>query len=221
MSRLEWDKAGEHFYETGVDRGVLYVYDKATSSYKKGVAWNGLTTVAEKPTGADATAKYADNIKYLNLIAAEDLEASVEAFTYPKEFGECDGSTNIGLGAYIGQQQRATFALCYRTRLGNELAGDSLGYKLHILYGCSAAPSEKSYETVNDSPDAITFSWEIKTVPVNVTGHQPTAQIILDSREFVGEKANVLKEIEDMLYGTESAEPTLMMPNDILAKVTA
>ena len=180
MSRIVWDKTGERYYETGVKMGVLYPIQEG-GVYTKGVAWNGLTAVTESPSGAEATPLYADDIKYLNLISNEEFGATIEAYTYPDEFAECDGSAALSAGVMIGQQARKTFGLCYRTSLGNDVDGSDYGYKLHLIYGCLAAPSEKSYATINDSPEAITFSWEVSTTPVNVNGFKPTSQITIVS----------------------------------------
>ena len=190
--KLEWDKSGEHLFETGVDRGVLYP-QAADGTYPKGVAWNGLTSVSESPSGADANALWADNIKYLNLYSAEEFGATIEAYTYPDEFAELDGSAEIAPGALIGQQNRKAFGLCYRTVLGNDIQGNDYGYKIHIIYGAQASPSEKSYETINDSPDAITFSWELNTTPVPVAGHKPTASIVIDSTKCDATKLATLE----------------------------
>lgn len=198
MSRLEWDASGEHIYETGVKNGVLYPMEDG--KYPVGVAWNGLTAITESPSGAEATAIYADDIKYLNLYSAEEYGATIEAFTYPDAFAECDGSAVIATGMKIGQQPRKTFGLCYRTTLGNDEKNNAYGYKLHIIYGAMASPSEKAYQTINDSPEAITFSWEITTTPVNVTGHNPTANIEIDST--VAGEANMAT-IEAILYGCD------------------
>lgn len=206
MARLEWDRTGEHLYETGVKNGVLYVMSTAQGTegtYPEGVVWNGLTSISESPTGAEATALYADDTKYLNLIAAEEFEATVEAYTYPDEFAECDGSAEIATGVLIGQQPRKTFGLCYKTTLGNDVANESYGYKLHLIYGAVASPSERSYSTINDSPEAITFSWSLKTTPVPVTGHKPTACVTIDSTKVTAAK---LKVLEDVLYGVTAAE---------------
>lgn len=201
---IEWDKTGEHLYETGVDRGVLYVMD-ATGTYPEGVAWNGLTSISESPSGAEANAIYADNIKYLNLFSAEEFGATIEAYTYPDEFALCDGSAALASGVMIGQQPRKTFGLCYRTVIGNDIAGESYGYKLHIIYGAMASPSEKAYQTINDSPEAITFSWELNTTPVNVTGHKPTASLTIDSTKAGASK---MAAIEAVLYGTPANTET-------------
>lgn len=214
MSKLVWDNAGERLYETGVKRGVLYVQEGAT--YGKGVAWNGLTAVTESPSGAEATAMYADDIKYLNLYSAEEFGATVEAYTYPDEFAVCDGSASIAEGVYIGQQTRKSFGLCYTTTLGNDTDGSDYGYKIHIIYGAKAAPSEKAYATINDSPEAITFSWELTTTPVNVEGFKPTASVTIDSTKVDAEK---LAALEAKLYGTESEEASLPTPAEIITLV--
>lgn len=217
MSKIVWDKTGERFYETGVDRGVLYVQDDQ-GNYPKGVAWNGLIGVTESPTGAEATPLYADNIKYLNLFSVEEFEASIEAYTYPEEFEECDGSAELVPGVTIGQQPRKAFGLCYRTKLGNDLEGDDYGYKLHLIYGAKAAPSEKGYETINDSPDAITFSWDITTTPVPVTGFKPTASLVVDSTKVAPEK---LAALEEILYGSEEEDARLPLPDEVLTIINA
>ena len=211
MSRITWDNTGERFYETGVKQGVLYVQDGG--AYPKGVAWNGLTAVTESPSGAEATALYADDIKYLNLYSAEEFGATIEAYTYPDEFKECDGSSEIATGVVIGQQTRKAFGLCYRTTLGNDTAGADYGYKLHIIYNAMASPSEKGYATINDSPEAITFSWEVTTTPVNVKGFKPTASITIDSTKANAEK---LKALEDILYGKAETEARLPLPDEIM-----
>lgn len=213
MSKLVWDQTGERLYETGVKNGVLYVVD-STGKYGNGVAWNGLTAVTESPSGAEATPLYADDIKYLNLMSTEEFGATIEAYTYPDEFAECDGSASIAAGVYIGQQPRKTFGFCYRTVLGNDVESNDHGYKLHLVYGCLAAPSEKAYATVNDSPEAITFSWEVSTTPVAVAGHKPTACVTIDSTKVAPEK---LTAIEDLLYGTADKEATLPLPSEIIA----
>lgn len=203
MSRLVWDKTGERFYETGVKNAVLYPIQTG-GKYTKGVAWNGLSAVTESPSGAEATAIYADDIKYLNLLSAEEFGATIEAYTYPEEFKACDGSAEIADGVTIGQQGRQVFGLCYRTVFGNDVDGNEHGYKLHLIYGAMASPSEKAYATINDSPEAITFSWEITTTPVNVTGFKPTASIVINSTKVPSEKMNSL---EDILYGKDPTEP--------------
>lgn len=209
--RLTWDDAGKRLYETGVKQGVLYLQNDK-GEYPKGVAWNGLTAVTESPEGAEPTPLYADDIKYLNLLSTEEFKATVEAYTYPDEFAECDGSGSLVEGVTIGQQDRKTFGLSYRTSLGNDVKGNEYGYKLHIVYGCLAAPSEKAYATVNDSPEAITFSWEVSTTPVNVTGFKPTASLVLDSVKLGVDK---MKAIEDVLYGSSKAEAHLPLPDEI------
>lgn len=219
MSKLVWDKTGERYYETGVKNGVLYVVDN-TGNYGKGVAWNGLTKVTESPSGAEATPLYADNIKYLNLMSAEEFGFTIEAYTYPDEFAACDGSSEIATGITIGQQSRKTFGFCYRTENGNDTLGTDYGYKIHIVYGATASPSSKDYQTINDSPEAISLSWEVKTTPVEVTTEidgnkpKPTATLIIDSTKVDKTK---LKSIEDKLYGTEVEEPTLLLPDEIVA----
>jgi hypothetical protein len=209
--RLEWDKVGERYYETGVEKCVLYVQDKG--AYPKGVAWNGLTAVNENPSGADTNAVYADNIKYLNLLSSEDFGATIEALMYPDEFKECNGESEIAKGVVIGQQKRKQFGLCYRTLVGNDTDGEEHAYKLHIIYGALAAPSANSYQTINDSPDTVSFSWEISTTPVNVSGKKPTALLVIDSRTADAEK---LKQLEDILYGSENTEPRLPLPDEII-----
>ena len=210
MSKLVWDEAGKRFYETGVDHGVLYVAEDGT--YGTGVAWNGLTGVTESPSGAEASALYADNMKYLNLFSTEEFGATVEAYTYPDEFEQCDGSASLATGVTIGQQERKTFGLAYRTKVGNDV-NDELGYKIHLIYGAKASPSERSYATVNDSPEAITFSWELSTTPVNVTGHKATASLVIDSTKV---DATKLKSFEDILYGSTDAEPRLPLPDEVI-----
>lgn len=215
MTKLAWDKTGERFYETGVDHGVLYLLSKA-GKYDKGVAWNGLTSVSEKPSGAETSAQYADNIKYLNLVSAEEFAATIEAFTYPDEFAECDGSVSPATGVSIGQQSRNSFGLAYRTRVGNDVSGTDLGYKLHLIYGATAAPSEKGYSTINDSPEPISFSWEVTTNPVAVEGFKPTSTVVIDSTKCDSTK---LKQLEDILYGTDSQEPRMPMPDEIITLI--
>ena len=210
MSKLMWDQTGERFYETGVKQGVLYVQSNGT--YPTGVAWNGLTAVTESPSGAEATALYADDIKYLNLLSTEEFGATIEAYTYPDEFAVCDGSAALAAGVMIGQQKRSTFGMAYTTTLGNDVDGNDYGYKLHIIYGALAAPSEKGYATINDSPEAITFSWEVTTTPVTVTGYKPTASITIDSTKADPTK---LAELEAILYGSEDAEARLPLPDEI------
>lgn len=211
MAKLVWDQSGQRFYETGVKMGVLYVQD-SNGAYPKGVAWNGLTAVNEAPSGAEATPLYADDIKYLNLRSAEEFGATIEAYTYPEEFEACDGSAELAPGVKIGQQARNAFGLCYRTVVGNDIAGNDFGYKLHIIYGATAAPSEKAYATINDSPEAITFSWEVSCTPVDVDGFKPTASLVIDSTKVEPEK---LAALEAKLYGDESTEAMLPLPAEI------
>ena len=216
MSKIVWDAVGEHTFETGVRNGVLYLKD-AEGAYNTGVAWNGLISVSESPEGAEPTDLYADDIKYLTLMSAENFKATIEAYTYPIEFEECDGSATIANGVVIGQQPRKPFGLCYRTVIGNDTDGNEHGYKLHIVYGCQASPSEKQYSTINDSPEAITFSWEVNTTPVNVTGKKPTATLIIDSTKV--DKAK-LTALEAILYGSEQQEPRLPLPDEIATLMT-
>ena len=211
MAKLVWDKTGERFYETGVKNGVLYVQDES-GAYPKGVAWNGLTAVTESPSGAEKTPLYADDIKYLELVSAEEFGATIEAYTYPDEFGQCDGSADLSEGVSIGQQARKAFGLCYKTVVGNDVKGNDLGYKIHIIYGCKAAPSEKAYATINDSPEAITFSWEVTTTPVSVTGFKPTASVVIDSTKC---DETALASLEAKLFGSDSEEATLPLPDEI------
>lgn len=216
MAAIVWDKSGERTYETGVDHGVLYPYNKETHAYDNGVAWNGLTTVTESPSGAEASAQYADNIKYLNMVSAEEFSATVEAFTYPDEFGECDGTAEVAPGVKIGQQNRKTFGMTYRTVFGNDTDANDYGYKLHLIYGALAAPSEKAYATINDSPEAISFSWEVSTTPVNVSGFKPTSLIVIDSTKVNKTK---LQALEKALYGSDEkggANPRLPMPDEVV-----
>lgn len=216
MAKLQWDKAGERLYETGVKKGVLYVQDN-TGAYPLGVAWNGLVGVSESPSGAEPTPLYADDTKYLNLMSAEEFGATVEAYTYPDAFAECDGSASIGTGVMIGQQSRKPFGLSYVTTIGNDTEGVDHGYKIHIIYGCNASPSEKSYQTINDSPEAITFSWELTSTPVPVTGKKPTSTIVIDSTKIT--EAH-LTAIEALLYGTESEAAKLPTPDELIAILT-
>ena len=216
MAVLTWDEIGERTYETGVDHGVLYI-PNGSGVYNDGVSWNGLTTVTESPSGAEANAQYADNIKYLNLISAEEFGATLEAFTYPPEFAQFDGLVVPQAGVAIGQQNRKTFGLSYRTTLGNDIDGNAYGYKLHLVYGCVAAPSEKAYNTINDSPEAITFSWEIATTPVPVTGYAPTSLIVIDST--VADPTN-LTALELLLYGDVAVDPQLPTPNEVITIFT-
>lgn len=215
MAKLVWDQSGQKFFETGVSNGVLYVSD-GQGGYLKGVAWNGLTSVAENPSGAESNPVYADNIKYLNIISAEEFGATIEAYTYPDEFMECDGSAQVVAGVNIGQQARKSFGISYRTRVGNDVAGDNLGYKIHVIYNCQAAPSGKTYSTVNESPEAITFSWEVTTTPVPVEGFRPTATVVFDSTKLDVEK---MAAVENALYGGASSEPGLPSIEELLALV--
>ena len=217
MPKLTWDNTGERIFETGIKQGVLYPI-QSDGKYTKGVAWNGLTAVTESPSGAEATALYADDIKYLNLLSNEEFGATIEAYTYPDEFAECDGSAELATGVMIGQQKRKTFGLCYRTTIGNDVEGNDYGYKLHLVYGCLAAPSEKSYSTINDNPDAITFSWEVSTTPVNVAGFKPTSQITIDSTKADPTK---LAALEAVLYGAEAAEAKLPLPDEVATLMSA
>ena len=219
MSKIVWDKTGERIFETGVKNGVLYPID-TNGAYSNGVAWNGLTAVTESPSGAEATPLYADDMKYLNLMSAEEFGATIEAYTYPDEFAECDGSASIATGVNIGQQARKIFGLSYKTTIGNDVDGNDHGYKLHIIYGAQASPSEKAYATINDSPEAITFSWEVTTTPVNVTGFKPTASLVIDSTK--ADKAK-LTALEEILYGkdptnegaSDGVNPRLPLPDEI------
>lgn len=215
MSKLVWDQTGQKFYETGVSKGVLYPQD-ASGAYPLGVAWNGLTAVTESPSGAESNPLYADDIKYLDLRSAEEFGATVEAYTYPDEFTLCDGSAEPVDGVIIGQQNRTPFGLCYKTVLGNDTKTNDYGYLLHIIYNATAAPSERAYQTINDSPEAITFSWELTTTPVNVTGYKPTAYMRINSTKVDAAK---LAALEDVLYGTTEAEPHLPTPDEIIAMI--
>lgn len=210
MSKIVWDKTGERLYETGVKKAVLY--PQVGGAYPKGVAWNGITAINESPSGAEATPLYADDIKYLNLISTEEFGASIEAYTYPDEFAACDGSASLAEGVMIGQQTRQAFGLSYVTTLGNDVDNNNYGYKLHIIYGALAAPSEKPYATINDSPEAITFSWEVSTTPVEVEGHKPTATVTINSTKV---DAGKLAELEAILYGSDDVEARLPLPNEI------
>lgn len=215
MSKLVWDQTSERYYETGVKQGV--VYPQVEGAYPKGVAWNGLTAFNESPSGAESTPLYADDIKYLNLVSAEEYACTIEAYTYPDEFAQCDGSAELVPGVMIGQQTRKAFGLSVKTTLGNDTEGNEYGYKLHLVYGGMAAPSEKSYATINDSPEAITFSWEVSTTPVTVTGFKPTACITIDSTKVDGTK---LEALEAVLYGSESEEARLPLPDEVAQIMT-
>lgn len=220
-AKLKWDQVGEHYYETGVDHGIFSVVDD-NGKYTAPIPWNGLTTVSENPSGADANPQYADNIKYLNLIAAEDYGLSIEGLTYPPKFGQCDGSAEVAPGIVIGQQGRKTFGFGYRTKIGNDTQNDNYGYKLHFAYGCVATPTEKSYDTVSDSPEPASFSWEINTTPVPVEGYKPTAVLTIDSTLVNPEK---LKAFEEYIYGADptmeggddGVEPKFPLPDEIIA----
>lgn len=224
MAKLVWDKVGERFYETGVDHGILY--PTKNGQYQAGVAWNGLSSVSETPSGAETTPTYADNIKYFNMTSAEDFGGTIECFTYPDEWKTCNGEDEIDEGIVISQQARVPFGLCYRTRIGNDLQNDSLGYKLHIVYGCTASPSERTYSTVNDSPEPLTFSYEFSTTPVPVTGKRPTALLVIDSTKC---DPSILEKIEEALYGkdptteggTDGKDPKLLMPDEIISMIAA
>ena len=214
MPRIKWDQTGERYYETGVRNAVLYPIDTATSTYPKGVAWNGITTITESPSGAESNPIYADDIKYLDLRSVEEFGCTIEAYTYPKEFYACDGSAEIANGVVIGQQTRKMFGLSYRTTLGNDTQNNDYGYKLHLIYNCTAAPSEKGYATINDSPEAITFSWECTTNPVDIVGKKPAAYITIDSTKSDPVK---LAALEDILYGTADSDPRLPLPDEIIS----
>lgn len=227
MAKLVWDQTGDRLYETGVKNGVLYI--PANGVYSTGVAWNGLTAVTESPSGAEATPLYADDIKYLNLLSTEEFGATIEAYTYPDEFAACDGSASLVEGVTIGQQRRSTFGLCYKTTVGNDVDGNDHGYKIHIIYGCLAAPSEKAYATINDSPEAITFSWEVTTTPVNVTNAKPTASLVIDSTKFSDTAGKAkLASLEQILYGkdptteggADGVNPRLPLPDEIKTLMT-
>ena len=211
MAKLVFDAVGSRFFETGVKNGVLFVQG-VNGEYENGVVWNGLTAVTESPSGAEATPLYADDMKYVVLYSTEEFGATIEAYTYPEEFEQCDGSAQLGEGVTIGQQQRKSFGLVYKTVIGNDVQGQDLGYKIHIIYGAKAAPSEKAFATINDSPEAVTFSWEVSTVPVPVEGHRPTSTLVIDSTKVDAEK---LAAIEAKLFGSESEESTLPLPNEI------
>lgn len=212
MAKLVWDEVGSRFYETGVKNGVLYVQEPG-GGYPEGVVWNGLISISENPSGAETTPLYADDMKYVEIMSAEEFGATIEAYTYPEEFEKCDGSASIAEGITIGQQDRATFGLCYKTVVGNDVQGNNLGYKLHLLYGLKAAPSEKSYQTINDSPEAISFSWEVSATPVNVKGFKPTATVVIDSTKVNKED---LAALEAKLFGDESTQASLPLPDEIM-----
>lgn len=217
MTRVLWDQVGARLFETGIDLGILYVPDE-TGAYNNGYAWNGLISVSESPIGAEASPLYADNLKYLNLVSVEEFSATIEAFTYPDEFLQFDGTLEPEPGVLIGQQSRGTFGLSYQTLLGNDVDGTDLGYKIHLIYGALAAPTEKAYGTVNESPEAITFSWEISTTPVAVPGYKPTASIVIDSTKV---DSATLAAFEDIIYGDEAEEPRLPLPAEVLTLLAA
>lgn len=218
MAAITWDATGERLFETGVDHGVLYPISPS-GTYDNGVAWNGLSAITESPSGAEATAVWADNIKYVNLLSAEEFGATVEAYTYPDEFAICDGTAELVDGVIVGQQARKVFGLCYRTKIGNDVDGNDHGYKLHIIYGAQASPSEKAYSTINDSPEAISFSWELTTTPVNVTGMNATSYLVIDSTKCDAEK---LAALEKILYGSAepNTAPRLPLPDEIKTLMT-
>ena len=217
MSKLVWDKTGEHFYETGVDRGVVYPVDD-TGAYPKGAAWNGLTAVNEAPSGAESTPLYANNKKYLNLLSAEDFGGTIEAYTFPDEFAACNGYVDLATGVQITQQARRAFGMTYRTMIGNDVVGADYGYKIHIVYGATTSPSEKNNATINENPEAATMSWEFETIPVDVEGHKPTSHIVIDSTKVNAEQ---LKSLEDILYGTDDKEAYLPLPAELATIFTA
>lgn len=212
MSKIVWDDAGKHLFETGIDQGVLYVQNN-DGTYATGVPWNGLTGITESPSGGEPNNLYADNIKYLSLYSLEEFGATIEAYTYPDEFAQCDGTASLATGVSIGQQARQSFALSYRTRIGNEIQGSDYGYKIHIIYGAKASPSERAYTAINDSPDAITFSWEVTTTPIAVAGFKPTSHLVIDSKTVDSAKLTI---IENKLYGSDNLEPTLLTPDVVL-----
>lgn len=216
MARLTWDAIGEHFYETGVDRVVLYTWDATTSTFKNGVAWNGVTAINESPSGAESNPLYADNIKYLDLLSAEDYGFTIEAFASPEEFDECDGAVTVATGTTIRQQSRKPFAICYRTLIGNDTEGTSKGYKLHLIYNSTASPSEQSHSTVNENPEAGSLSWECKSTPVAVTGHKPTSVVEIDSTALTTAK---LTAIETILYGGDNAEARMPLPDEVISTI--
>jgi hypothetical protein len=213
LTRVTWDQVGQRFYETGVDHGVLYIPNN-NGVYVDGYGWNGLTGITDTPSGAEPSAQYADNIKYLNLVSAEEFGGTITAYTYPDEWAQCDGSASPQVGIVVGQQGRKTFGLAYRTRIGNDLQGPDYGYKLHLVWGALASPSEKANTTINDSPEAVEFSWEFTTTPVPVTDLKPTSTMVIDSTKV---DADALAALEDILYGTVGVDPMLPSPDDVLA----
>ena len=218
MATLVWDQIGDRLYETGTKKGVLYVFDSGKNAYGDGVAWSGLTAVTESPSGAEETALWADDIKYLSLRSAEEFGGTIEAYTYPDEFAVCDGSATIAKGVSIGQQRRSTFGMSYVTTVGNDTDGNDHGYKIHLVYGATASPSERAYATINDSPEAITFSWEFTTIPVEVPGFKPTAILTIDSTKCEKEQLDALEKI---LYGSEETEARLPLPSEVASIMTA
>ena len=218
MSKLTWDQESERLYETGVSECALYVYDSSKKAYGTGVAWNGIKGITESPSGAETTSLYANNSKYLDLVSVEELSGTINAYMFPDEWAKCDGSTEIAPGVYVGQQSRASFGLVYKTIIGNDTEGTDHGYKLHIIYGGKASPSERTYNSVNDSPEANDLSWTFKTTPVEVNGHNKTSIITIDSTKVDGVK---LKDLEKILYGDESNEPKLPLPNEIFTTLGA
>lgn len=238
MARVEWDKTGEKVYETGVDHGMLYLKEDpyseeamsramrktngrvaAPPGYTFGVPWNGLVSVNDNPSGAEANKHYADNIPYLTLMSAEDLGATIEAFTYPTQFEVCEGRRTMNKGIMVGQQDREMFAFSYRTKVGNDEEGDNFGYKLHLYYGCLASPSGRNYQTINESPEPLTFSWEVTTTPINIPGFKPSASITLDTTQMDEAGFAILKKVEDILYGTDTEEPRMIMPEELAALI--
>lgn len=212
MPKIEWDKSGEKLYEAGVDHGILYQID-SDGKYVDGVPWNGLTTVTQSPSGAEANDSYADNIKYMTILSAEEFGGTIEAYTYPEEFGKNDGTVDLAKGVSAGQQARKPFGMCYRTKIGNDIDGQDHGYKLHLQYGMLASPSEKSYTSINDSPEGINFSWEFTTTPVNVPNHKPTSLITIDSTKA---DATILAALEEILQGNDTDDPRMPLPDEII-----
>lgn len=212
---LVWDESGDRLYETGVDHGVIYMRND-DGTYPKGAAWNGLTKVTESPSGAEATTLWADNLKYINLVSAEDFGCTIECYTYPDEFAACNGEVTVADGVTIGQQARASFGFSYRTKIGNDIKGDDYGYKIHLVYGCYAKPSSKDNSTTDDSPEAVTLSYEVSTTPINVDGMKPTAHLIVDSTKCPPEK---LKQVETALYGSSDKAAYLPLPKEIITMV--
>lgn len=214
MSRLVWDEIGKKFYEAGVEKCVLYLLEDG--QYKNGVAWNGITNVSENPSGGEPQPQYADNIKYINIMSREEFAATIEAFTYPDEFGVCDGSVEVATGITIGQQTRRPFGISYQTKIGNDVDQEEHGYKIHLIYNALAKPSQKQYQTINENPEANNFSWELSTTPISVKGHKPTASLVINSTKTDPEK---LKELEDIIYGSDTLEPRMPDPDEIISIV--